>query len=568
MRAAIEARQRGSDVSLVTKGLVRASHTRMSGGRYNALTGQNPEDSHDIFFQDTISGGADVNNQKLARVLVREAYDRALDLEAWGLVWERAEPTKYQITGAGGGTRLRMFGSFDEGIGITEVMIHMLIREGIEVLEQHMLIDVHRDDDGTVVGALTLNMIKGSFTYFQCGAVVIAAGGTSQLYATNSGPSLNTGDGIAVAIRAGAELVDIEFMQFIPISFVYPPSVRGYTLTEPPYYGRRHFDINGEPGKLLNAAGERFVAKHDPVRMEGSTRDILARAIMLELLEGRGTPEGGVWLEPDPAIFEAFMHERPIYTKRILENYGERAARFQEPLQVMPSALYTTGGIRIDEWGRTTVQGLFAAGEAAGGVHGANRLGASSMPDIQVFGRRAGISAAERAKQVSVPAASGTAWAQDRAAALSRLPGSSAGNVRPVHLKKRIQKFMLEKVGLVRDGLGLQAAQAEAAEVRASCAEELTVSGTSLAVNREWMEAIELGNLLDVAEAMMLAGLARTETRGSHYRQDYPARNDAEWLANLYVWRADEKLHVEKRPLVEVERPVDQVSAEVREQTL
>jgi len=314
-----------------------------------------------------------------------------------------------------------MVGSFDEGIGISEVMLHELHRVGGRLLEYRMLVDVAQDEAGRVVGALTLDLRTGEWVFYDCGAVVIATGGTSQLYETNSGPALNTGDGIAIAYRAGAELVDIEFMQFIPIAFVYPPSIRGYTLTEPQYYGTRHFDVDGEPGKLLNERGERFILKHDPVRREGGTRDVLARAIMLEILEGRGTPEGGVWLEPDPSVFKAFFHERPIYVKRILENYGEKAARLQEAFQVMPSALYTTGGIRIDAWGRTTVPGLFAAGEAAGGVHGANRLGANSMPDIQVFGRRAGVAAAEEARERAGRPAADTRWASQRAATLDAL---------------------------------------------------------------------------------------------------------------------------------------------------
>jgi len=552
MRAAIEARSRGAAVTLISKGPLRATHTRMSGGRYNVVTGLNPEDSTDIFFRDTVESGAGINNQRLVRILVDEALDRAYDLESYGLVWERRTATDYLVVGSGGGTRLRTLGSLDEGIGITEVMLHQAHRLGVMLREFQMLVDVGQDDNGRVVGGLVLDLARGQWVLYDCGAVVIATGGASQLYETNSGPVINTGDGIAVAYRAGAELVDIEFMQFIPIAFVYPPAARGYTLTEPQHYGMRHFDVNGEPGKLLNSRGERFILKHDPVRREGGTRDLLARAIMVEILEGRGTPEGGVWLEPDPQVFEAFLRERPIYVKRILENYGERAARFLEPFQVMPSALYTTGGIRIDAWGRTTVSGLYAAGEAAGGIHGANRLGGNSMPDIQVFGRRAGLAAVEEALERANRPMPALEWARERIRVLNGLLARADG-VRPPALKRQVQQLMWNHVGLIRNGQGLTETLKAFAGFREEVLPRLWVTGRTRILNREWMEAIELENMLDLGEAMATAALARTETRGAHYRQDFPNRDDAVWLANLYVWRDGRRPRVERRPVVTLE---------------
>ncbi|HSZ41995.1 MAG TPA: FAD-binding protein [Trebonia sp.] len=558
MRAAIEARRAGVDVTVLAKGPVRATHTRMSGGRFNAMSGQNPTDNHDIFFEDTLRGGSQLNNRRLARILVEEAMDRAYDLESWGLVWERKESDRYLLAGSGGGTQLRMLGSFDEGIGITEVMLHVMRGMGTHVAENHMLVDIVFDDAGAVTGALALDVRAGRWKFFQAGAVIVATGGTSQLYETNSGPALNTGDGIALAYRAGAELVDIEFMQFIPISFVFPPSIRGYTLTEPPFYGTRHLDINGEPGHLLNTNGERFILRHDPVRREGGTRDVLARAIMLEILEGRGTPEGGVWLKPDPAVAPHFQRERPLYTKRILENYGERAARFEEAFQVMPSALYTTGGIRIDPWGHTTVPGLYAAGEAAGGVHGANRLGASSMPDIQVFGRRAGLTAAAECRERHGDAGQGLRWARSRAEALEGpLTRDSGGG--PAELKRRLQNLTTTEVGLVRSAAGLQGARETLERYRAEELPKLRTHGSTRVLNREWMETIELENMIDVLGAMTAAALARTETRGAHYRQDFPDRDDDEWLANLYVRRVAGADKAEKRPLVQLAASASEV---------
>ena len=552
MRAAIAAHDAGAKVVLLAKGPRRANHTRMSGGRYNAVSGLNPDDSTDAFFQDTLESGVGINNYPLARILADEAMDRAYDLESYGLAWDRTDIRKYYMSMTGGGTFVRTLGSVDEGIGITEVMLHQLHKRGILICDFHMLADVVHDDNGRVVGGLALDLAKGVWRYFSAGAVVIATGGSSQLYETSSGPAINTGDGIAIALRAGAELVDIEFMQFIPISFVYPPSARGYTLTEPAHYGMRHFDPKAEAAHLVNNKGERFVLRHDPVRREGSTRDVLARAIMLEILEGRGTPEGGVLMLPDPHVFDAFLKERPIYVKRLLENYGEGQARLQEPIQVMPSALYTLGGVRIDPWCRCNVPGLIVGGEAAGGVHGANRLGGSSMSDIQVFGRRAGIAAAEDAREYAGAGARHIGKARARAAALEAGIGRNDG-VRPPEIKQRIQKLMWDHVGIVRSGPKLTETLAAFRNVREHVLPTVKVTNKSRVLNREWMEALELENLLDIGEAMAASSLQRQETRGAHYRTDFPEM-DPGWTANLIVRRQAGQLHVEKKAVVTLER--------------
>ncbi len=554
MRAAIAAHDAGSKVVLLAKGPARANHTRMSGGRYNAVSGLNPGDSTDAFYRDTLASGAGINDHRLARILADEAMDRAYDLEEYGLTWDRSALTEYYLSMTGGGSFVRTMGAVDEGIGITEVMLHQLHARGIPVRDFHMLVDVIQDDDGRVVGGLALDLSRGLWRCYACPAVIIATGGTSQLYETNSGPAINTGDGIAIGLRAGAELVDIEFMQFIPISFVYPPSVRGYTLTEPAHYGMRHFDPNAEAAHLLNSKGERFVLKHDPVRREGSTRDILARAIMIEILEGRGMPEGGVNMIPDPQVFESFLKERPIYVKRLLENYGEAQARLEAPIQVMPSALYTLGGVRIDPWCRSQVPGLYVGGEAAGGVHGANRLGGSSMPDIQVFGRRAGMAAAEHVRAIGHGEVSALEKARGRADALESSLRRQDG-IRPPELKKRLQKLMWDHIGLVRSGPKLEQTMQALGEIREQVLPRLQVTGGSRILNREWMEAIELENMLDVAEAMAHAALLRRETRGAHYRTDFPDL-DPQWTANLCVRREGRNLKVEKRPVIMLESDV------------
>ena len=554
MRAAIAAHDAGAKVVLLAKGPRRANHTRMSGGRYNVVTGLNPKDSNDAFFNDTVDSGAGINNRELTRIMVDEALARAYDLEEYGLAWDRTDVTKYYMSMTGGGTFVRTLGSIDEGIGITEVMLHQMHKRGIRICDFHMLADVIRDDSGRVAGGLVMDLSKGVWRFFSAPTVVIATGGTSQLYETSSGPTINTGDGIAIGLRAGAELVDIEFMQFIPISFVYPQGARGYTLTEPAHYGPRHFDPGAAAAQLLNSKNERFVLRHDPVRQEGSTRDILARAIMLEILEGRGTPEGGVNMIPDPAVFQAFLKERPIYVKRLLENYGEPQARLEAPIQVMPSALYTLGGIRIDAWCRTSVPGLLAAGEAAGGVHGANRLGGSSMCDIQVFGRRAGIAAAQDSKVRGPAQGAGLEQARSRIAELTA-PMHRAEGVRPIEVKRRIQKLMWDHVGIVRTASRLEETLRAFTDLRENVLPRLKVTSKSRILNREWMESLELESMLDLAEAMAATSIERRETRGAFYRTDFPD-TDPQWTANLWVRREGGRIVVEKRPVAAFENPV------------
>jgi fumarate reductase (CoM/CoB) subunit A len=559
MRAAIAAHDLGARVVVLAKGPARANHTRMSGGRYNAVSGLNPGDSTDAFYRDTLESGIGISNHPLARILADEAMDRAYDLESYGLTWDRKTDRAVSLSMTGGGSFVRTIGSADEGIGITEVMLHQLYKRRIPVLDFRMLVDAVVDDNGTLAGALALDLSHGKWVFYSCRSLIIATGGTSQMYETSSGPTINTGDGIAIALRAGAELVDIEFMQFIPISFVYPRSIRGYTLTEPAHYGMRHYDPNADAAHLLNNKGERFILKHDPVRKEGSTRDILARSIMIEILEGRGTPEGGVLMMPDERVFESFLRERPIYVKRLLENYGEAQARLKAPIQVMPSALYTLGGVRIDPWCRTRVPGLFVAGEAAGGVHGANRLGGSSMPDIQVFGRRAGIAAAEYSREAEAKSSLGMSWVKGRVAQLEQALGQTG--VRPIEVKQQIQRLMWDHVGLVRSGENLRSTINIFKDIREAVLPKLQVTSRSRVLNREWMEMIELENMLDIGDSMATAALEREETRGAHYRTDFPTLDPA-WRANLIVGRQGKRLTVEKAPIVELDLVTEGVAAQ------
>ncbi|MEX2534559.1 MAG: FAD-binding protein [Trueperaceae bacterium] len=549
LRAALAAHDEGAKVVLVSKGLLRMSHTRMSGGRFQAVTGFDPEDSRDLHFKDTMAGGAYLNNPELVQTLVDDSLDRAYDLEDFGLIWGRVDDTEYRVVGVGGGTRLRLLGAQDEGVGIAETLINQMFARDIPYLEYVMAIELLMVGS-RVAGAIGYDLLNGGWVVIEAQTVILATGGASQLYATNSGPILNSGDGLGMAFRAGAELIDMEFFQYIPISFVYPQSIRGYTLLEPQYYGRRHWDVDGEPGHLLNIEGERFMKRYDPERMESGTRDVLAQAIFSEIRAGRGTPEGGVYLKADKSIQEIFLKERPMYVRRILENYGPGTARFDDPLQVTPSALYTVGGVRIDANGRTSIDNLFAAGEVSGGVHGANRVGGNSLPDIQVFGFRAGKAAAQMALAGRNPAGQDLDKPADdvvKRAARRVQPIGRNGATRVAQVKKRIQEMMWDHVGVIRDGAGLAETLDRLSGLRKSIDNGIQISAVKT-LNRELQEYFEIDNLLDVASVMTSAANFREESRGAHFRSDFPEVRD-EWACNIVVQNQNGEPSLRKRGL-------------------
>jgi succinate dehydrogenase / fumarate reductase flavoprotein subunit/fumarate reductase flavoprotein subunit len=546
LRAAIEAHDHGAHVSVVCKSFIRLSHTRMSGSSHQG--GNPPGDSIDLFYEDIVNGGAGINNQKLARILASEALNRIYDLEKFGVLWNRAEPDRYRLTASAGHSKARKVATTNEGIEIVNTMVQQIYQRKVPFYEHVFVVDL-LSDDGIIAGAICLDMRKGRPLVFSCKAIVMASGGAPELYRINSGPIGSTGDGLSKAIRLGAHMVDMEFFQFIPIAFVYPDSIKGYTLLEPLFYGTRHVDINGEPGHLYNNLGERFMKKYDSERMETATRDMIARSNYLEILEGRGTPEGGVWLKPDPKVIPDFAKRHPMYLKRLKENYGEKASRFEEAFQVTPSGLFTTGGIKIDENCRSSVSGFFAAGEVAGGIHGGNRLGGNSLIDIQVFGTIAGKNSAIHVQNISKQPHLDDGQIKKGLETIYD-PIDRKSEIRPIDLKKKIQLLMWDCVGLARNAEGLERALNEFRKMQTEIIPRIGVTTKVNVLNREWQEYLEIRNMAELAEVMARCAIERTESRGAHYRQDFPQTDDENWRRNIVANKLDGKIELEIHPLV------------------
>ncbi len=389
LRAAIEAATAGAHVAIVCKSLLGKAHTVVAeGGIAAAIASVDPDDTWQTHFRDTIAGGKYVNNWRMAELLAREAPGEIHNLERWGALFDRTPE---------GGIMQRLFGGHTYSR-----LVQVADRTGIELIRTlqdrtvELKLDVYMEytitrlllRDGRIAGAAGYVRETGRFVVFEAAAVIMATGGSGRLYAVTSNSWEGTGDGQALAFAAGAELIDMEFVQFHPTGMVWPLSVRGILVTE---------SVRGEGGILTNNTGERFMQRYDPKRMELSTRDIVARAIHTEVTEGRGSPHGGAFL--------SISHKPAKFIKRKLPSMYSQFMEFahvditKEPMEVYPTTHYIMGGIRVDaETAATNVPGLFAAGECAGGLHGANRLGGNSLSDLLVFGRRAGAAAAAYAR--------------------------------------------------------------------------------------------------------------------------------------------------------------------------
>ncbi len=521
-RAAIEARRQGAEVLVVVKGLFgRSGCTVMAEGGYNAAFGfVDPGDTKEHHFEDTVIGGRWLNNQKLVEILVEQAPERVVELEKFGAVFDRVEPEKYDQRYFGGQRFRRTVHRGDRtGHEMMNALKEEVYRLGIDVLEEVAITKLLLAD-GAVAGATGLDLIHGRFLLFRAKAVVLATGGAGRVYAITTNPFQKTGDGYALAYNAGAELIDMEMVQFHPTGMVYPPSACGLLVTEA---------VRGEGGKLYNARGERFMLRYDQERAELSTRDVVTKAIFREIAEGRGTEHGGVYLDvthvPDEVI------EQKLGT--MLSQYLDVGVDIRrEPMQVSPSAHHFMGGVRIDVECRSTVPNLFACGECAGGVHGANRLGGNSLAETQVFGAIAGRSAALTAEKRN-HARIDTPALEEEHRRIYRFEDGE-GEL-PYTLRSELQRVMWEKVGIIRSRQSLESALRSIAELRRRVEQVRVESG--LRYNLQLLTAVELENMLLVGEMIARSALLRTESRGAHYRSDYP-EEDPRWIKNIVVSRA------------------------------
>src|SRR5579863_7593624 len=509
LRAAIEALAQGVSVGVVCKSLLGKAHTVMAeGGIAAAMANVDSADDWRTHFRDTMRGGKLLNNWRMAQLHAQEAPDRVRELEQWGALFDRT-PNGEILQRAFGGHTFRRLCHVGDRTGLE--MIRTLQDRGVQ-----MGIDVYMEctitrlllDGGRIAGAFGYWREQGRFVVFKAKSIVIATGGVGKAWKITSNSWEYTGDGMALAYEAGAELMDLEFVQFHPTGMVWPPGVQGILVTEA---------VRGEGGILRNSKGERFMEKYDPKRMELSTRDVVARSIYTEVKEGRGTEHGGAYLD--------ISHKPAEYVKKKLPSMYHQFKELADvditkgPMEVGPTCHYIMGGIRVEaETAQSTLPGLFAAGEAAAGLHGANRLGGNSLSDLLVFGRRAGLAAANHAKAV---ASGGIATAQIEEAERELLaPFSNTGAESPYAVHRDLQKVMQSLVGIFRTEEDLKKAFAEL-EVLKDRADKASVEGSRL-FNPGWHLARDLKSMLTVSEAVALSALARTESRGAHSRIDYP----------------------------------------------
>ena len=563
LRAAIEASAQGARTALVCKSLLGKAHTVMAEGGIAAALGTVwPEDNWKVHFRDTMRGGKMLNNCRMAQLHAQEAPDRVKELEAWGALFDRTADGRILQRDFGGHRYSRLAHVGDRtGLEMIRTLQQHAVHKGIDVFMECTIARLLKDGE-RVCGAFGYWRETGRFVVFKSKAVVLATGGIGKAWKITSNSWEYTGDGVTLALEAGAGLIEMECQQFHPTGMVWPPSVRGILVTE---------GVRGDGGTLKNALGERFMFKYIPEFFRAETadtdaeadrwyadkknnrrtpdllpRDEVARAINSEVKARRGSPHGGVFLD-------IASRRDAEYIKRRLPSMYHQFKELadvditKEPMEVGPTAHYMNGGVRVDaDTAATAVPGLFAAGEVAGGLHGANRLGGNSLSDLVVFGRRAGLYAADYAKSLTSPLNVDAAQVD----AIERellAPFEGSGGENPYTIHQDLQECMQSLVGIIRTEEELKKALEEIAGLRARAA-RVRVEGTRH-YNPGWHLALDLYSLLTVSEAVTLAALERKESRGGHTREDYPKMDPEFGRVNVVVRKVDDGLAVTREPL-------------------
>jgi succinate dehydrogenase / fumarate reductase, flavoprotein subunit len=569
LRAAIEAAAAGVSVGMISRSLLGKAHTVMAeGGVAAALANVDDRDSWKVHFADTMRGGQYLNNWRMAEIHAKESPDRVKELEAWGAVFDRTDDGRILQRNFGGHKYPRLAHVGDRtGLEMIRTLQDHAIHQKIEVYQEYTIISLLRDGE-KVVGAFGFDREKGRFKVFQAKAVIIATGGMGRIYKISSNSWDCTGSGISLAYHAGAELIDMEFVQFHPTGMVWPPSVRGLLITE---------GVRGEGGVLRNNQGKRFMFDDIPDLYKGQTstdeeegwrytqgdknakrppelltRDHVARCIRREIKEGRGTPHGGVYL--DISWIKEKISDAPGHIKRKLPSMYHQFKELagvditKEPMEVGPTTHYIMGGVRVDaDTQMTSVPGLFAAGECAAGLHGANRLGGNSLSDLLVFGKRAGEYAAKYVKETSAVKLDEIQIEQIAKWALAPFEReSNGGSENPFQIQAHLQEKMQELVGIVR----VESELTEAIDIIKKIKEQSdkTGCGGNRGYNPGWHTALELLHMVTVAEAIARAARERKESRGGHFREDFPEKSEEYGKINIAI-RKDEAGNMEVRKI-------------------
>jgi succinate dehydrogenase / fumarate reductase, flavoprotein subunit len=588
LRAAIEASAAGVKVGLVCKSLLGKAHTVMAeGGMAAALANVDDRDNWKVHFADTMRGGQYVNNWRMAELHAKEAPDRVRELEAWGAVFDRTADGRILQRNFGGHRYPRLAHVGDRtGLELIRTLQDHGIHQGIEVYMEHTIITLLKDG-GRIVGAFGYDRERGRFKVFKAKAIVLATGGIGRAYRITSNSWEYTGDGQSLAYHAGAELIDMEFVQFHPTGMIWPPSVMGLLVTE---------GVRGEGGVLRNNEGKRFMFVDIPDAYKSQTadnpeegwrytqgdrnarrppelltRDHVSRCIVDEVKAGRGSPHGGVFLdiswikEKIPNAAEHIKKKLPSMYHQFMQLANLDITK--EPMEVGPTTHYIMGGVHVDaETQMTNVPGLFAAGEVAAGLHGSNRLGGNSLSDLLVFGKRAGEFAAKFARESDAGQIRDVELEEVAREALEpfdRAAKASGSAESPYQVQNDLQEMMQGLVGIVRREDEMVRALDELAKLWER-SRNVAVHGHR-EYNPGWHTAIDLKHLLTVSEAITRAAIERKESRGGHFRDDFPNRNAADGKVNIVLHKdADGSMRTRRVPIPEMPPHLQQVIEEMK----
>ena len=582
LRAAIEASAAGVSVGLVCKSLLGKAHTVMAeGGMAAAMANVDERDNWQVHFSDTMRGGQYLNNWKMAEIHAKEAPSRVRELEAWGAVFDRTKDGRILQRNFGGHRYPRLAHVGDRtGLEMIRTLQDHGIHQGIEVYMECTVLKLLKDGE-RVVGVLGYDRERGRFRVFKAKAVVLATGGIGRAFRISSNSWEYTGDGHSLAYHAGAELIDMEFVQFHPTGMVYPPSVKGILVTE---------GVRGEGGILVNNQGKRFMFEDIPPLYKDQTadnpeegwrytqgdknarrppelltRDHVARCIVREIKAGRGSEHGGVYL--DIAWIKEKLPNAEEHIKKKLPSMYHQFKQLadiditQVPMEVGPTTHYVMGGIRVNaETQMSNVPGLFAAGECAAGLHGANRLGGNSLSDLLVFGKRAGEFAAKFAIENGSGQADENQVQESAREALN--PFNQTGGENPFQIQSDLQDMMQDLVGIVRNEEEMLRAL-EGIEKLWQRAVNVSVSG-NVEFNPGWHTALDLKNLLTVSEAVTLSAIERKESRGAQFREDYPEKKAEYGTFNIAVRKdSDGSMKISREPIPEIAPELKQIIEEM-----
>ncbi len=528
LRAAIEATNKGAKVLVVSKEDMGGAHTNKAMGGVNvAIKAPATPKQH---YDDTVNGGWHLSNHKLAKIFTQEMPDRIYDLEKYGVKFDRLPDGSF-YTWAGGkqSAPLNLCAGDYTGREIMNGLVAEIKRLKISYLDNHFVTKLYKKGK-VVVGANVMDLMTGKFKVISARAVVMASGGLGMLYETNTNDPSNTGEGFSLALEAGANLSDMELVQFHPTGMAWPLKIRGMLITE---------KVRGHGGILKNKNGERFMKRYQPERMELAGRDEVSRAIYQEIAEGRGTAHGAVYLD--------ITHWKKGDAEKLIPDVFENHMKIgidirKQMMEITPSMHYIMGGIRIDEWGQTPVPGLYAAGEVTSSIHGANRLGGNSLGETQVFGKRVGEKTSKLVKKEKQPVIS-TADIDQEMKRVGEIASRKTGS-KPFDVMKKLKRVMWEKAGLIRTEKLLKQGLAEVKKLQREA------KGVSVKSKIDLRQAFELARMLETAEAIILSAITRKESRGAHRREDFP-KTSKKWDKNIYVYRdRSGKLKIKTAPIV------------------